>query len=184
MKKNILLSLSTLITFYVTQFASVATADDQTASLITEASVAGYCTFTSGDTMNFGVVNLAQVNNATPSSGTSITCNDTGTVYVGGDAGLHPAGTGSGTRAMIGYAHSELIGYDLYADSGYVNVLDVANLTNSTNGTNISVSVTNATPAFVTIYGKIPDQNGVSPDDYSDTVTINYCYDGFCNKFF
>jgi spore coat protein U-like protein len=141
-------------------------ADTTTASLQVTAMVQSRCIVKNGS-LNFGVYDPIVNNSEQPLQGVGqldVQCvkqtSTTLQLSSGNNAG-HAVGT---TRAMVSADGSSYLSYDIYTNPSSNAVWNTANTVNYT--------ASNASPAAINVYGKIPANQQVENGTYFDSVLI------------
>ncbi len=135
-----------------------------TSNFTVSATVQATCLISAGN-LSFGTYTGSQVD---ASSTISVTCTNTTPYDVGLSAGTTTGATTS-TRKMAGTGGATL-NYALYTDSGHLsnwgNIVD----TDAVEGTG------NGSAQSLTVYGRLPAAQYVTPGAYSDTITATITY--------
>jgi spore coat protein U-like protein len=134
-----------------------ATLAQETATLNVSATVQATCEL-QGGSLNFGTYSAAEASEAQTEFG--YTCTEGANITVTLDGGGNLT---EGSRAMSGGGGTLL--YGLFKDPARADAWGIA-----TDG--LVVSGTAPGPQTVTVYGRIPADQQVSPGEYSDTVQI------------
>lgn len=144
-----------------------ARAATSTATFGVSATVQATCNI-SAASLAFGTYTGAVV---TATSNITVTCTKGTSYNVGLDAGLTPGATVT-TRQMKGAttSNTDLLSYALYSDSAMSS-----NWGNTVN-TDTVAGTGNGSPQTLTVYGKIPGGQFITPDSYSDTITATITY--------
>jgi len=145
--------------------ASAATAGS---NLSVSASVSANCTVTTS-AMSFGSVDSLSGAAVDGTGGLTVTCTN-------GTAWTAAAGVGSGSGAAFSgrqmSSGSNLLGYNLFTDSGRATVWGDGSASTATIGNTGTGSA-----QAVTVYGRIAaGQTSVQPGSYSDTVAVTVTY--------
>jgi spore coat protein U-like protein len=127
------------------------------------ATVAATCLI-SPNNLGFGTYSGVQVETTTT---ISVTCTNTTTYNVGLDPGQASGATVTTRQMQNG---SNLLSYALYSDAGYSTNWGQTVSTDTVAGTG------NGSAQTLTVYGKIPAAQYVTPGSYSDTVTATVTY--------
>ncbi len=126
----------------------------------------------SGTSLNFGS-SIDALATATPLDATStlsVTCTNTTPYAVALNAGANAGGASNfGARKMK--SGSNLLGYQLYLDSGRSTVWGDGTASSST-----SSGTGTGSAQSLTIYGRLPSLANVIPGSYTDTVTVTVTY--------
>jgi spore coat protein U-like protein len=141
------------------------------AGMSTQATLGSTCVV-SASNVSFGAINPAQTGNATANGTITATCTK-GSAYTltvnTGNSGVYTS------RSMTGAAtgNTDVLAYNLYIDSAHANIFGNPSASSSTS--QYSSSGTGGTQTF-TMYGQLSLNQYVTPDNYSDnlTVTLNY----------
>lgn len=130
------------------------------------ATVAKQCTITTNGNINLGSVNSSAVN-TTSSNTLSVTCTNS-TPYT---VGLLPAnGNSAGSGVMSGTgSNTDQVSYQLTSTAGSSGTVWGNTASNNVSGTGTGSAAT------YTVYATVPNAN-YTPDNYSDTVTVNVTY--------
>ena len=145
--------------------APVANAATSTSSVNVSATVLAFCSI-SATPLQFGNYSASQLDSSTS---LSISCTNGTAFTVGLDAGT---GTGAtiNRRVMRGTADGSILSYGLYRDAARTNVWG------NTVGTDTIAGAGNGRAQTLTVYGRIPGNQLVSPGDYTDVVTATVTY--------
>lgn len=157
-----LVKISAFVIFAASSIGSVSPAfagGPATTTFTVTATVANLCTI-SATNMAFGTY--------TPSSAATATSTITSTCSSGDtDAISLSAGSGSySQRTMINGSNS--LNYNLYTDSGYMNIWD--------SSTNVVTLTGTGGQQTTTVYGQVPAGQYVAAGSYSDTITASITY--------
>lgn len=135
------------------------------------ATVVSSCT-ASAPALAFGNYDTNSATAATTSTTISVYCT-TGTGFTTGlDVGVNGGDYVTG-RLMLGGTNGDSLGYNLYTDATYTTVWGDGTGATSTVagvGTGPLVAVSQ------TVYGRVPAQQNISADSYSDTITVTVTY--------
>lgn len=149
--------------------ASSLGAQSATANLTVSATVSKNCTITTTP-VAFGSYDSVTANATAPLDGTGgvvVRC----TKGAAAKVGLNPGGNAQGaTRRMAGIA-TEFLTYELYKDSGHVNVWG------DTASTALDIPpAVNQNPQTFPVYGRVPQAQTAAVGAYTDTVvaTVNF----------
>lgn len=150
--------------------SSAVFADTATATLNASVTVAAKCTAVSASAINFAnyAPDAASANTGTSTVNVSCTKGTSATIALNGGgtsntAARKLAGTGSNT---------DKLGYQLYSDSGYSSVWD-----DSSNKVAVAgQGLLGSNSVSKTVYASIPAAQDVTPDTYSDAVTVTVSY--------
>jgi spore coat protein U-like protein len=134
-----------------------------TATMSNTATVAAYCTVSTGS-LAFGTYTGAA--NATTSATVTATCTNTTSYNVALDKGTN--GSTETARLMKASGSTATLSYGIYSDSGYTTNWGTS--AGSQSGTG------NGSAQTYTAYGKVPSGQFVTPDSYTDTVTVTLTY--------
>lgn len=140
-----------------------AQAASTTASLASSATVAAYCTVSSGS-LGFGTYSASAASTATAT--VTATCTNTTTYTIALDKGTN--GASETTRVMKAASSAATLSYGIFSDSGYTTNWGTS--AGSQSGTG------NGSAQPFTAYGKVPSGQFVTPDSYTDTVTVTLTY--------
>lgn len=166
MKKSLILKSALVLAGLVG--ASSAFAGTATSNFQVTATVAATCTVSS-TSVSFGTINPAATGTATATGGISATCTKSTpyTLAVNAGSGTFASRTMSGATS----GNTDKLAYNLYKDSGYTTVLGDG--TNSTS--TIASTGTGAAQSFTT-YGSLALNQYITPDNYSDNLTVTLSY--------
>lgn len=150
----------------------------QTGSFDVTASVEGSCRITASPNLAFGTYDPVETHATTPKdaqSSISVRCVKGMTPVVALDQGAH-AGTGSTcgapVRRMLDAASGELLGYQIYQDSGRASVWGC----DAANDRGFTAAASTADTVLET-YGRIPaGQNVGLGTDFRDTVVVTVTF--------
>ncbi|ASG20480.1 Csu type fimbrial protein [Nitrospirillum viridazoti] len=98
----------------------------------------------------------------------SVTCTNTTAYNIGLDAGSAPGATVT-TRQMTGPS-GDMLNYGLYRDTGHSQNWGI------TVGTDTVTGIGSGSLQTVTVYGRLPASQFVTPGAYSDTITATVSY--------
>jgi spore coat protein U-like protein len=144
--------------------AAPAAAATVTTTIAVTATVQATCLVTA-TSLGFGTYTGVQVD---ATSTVSVTCNNTTPYNVGLNAGLATAATVS-TRKMTGPT-AALLSYSLYQDSARTLNWGTTVATDTLAGTG------NGAAQPLTVYGRIPASQFVTPGAYTDTITATVTF--------
>ena len=161
-------TLPLLLALLVPAFAQAASAAN---TFQVQATLTSACTV-SGATLNFGA-SIDPLATATPLDATStlsVVCTNTTPYTVALNAGSNAGGASNfGARAMK--SGSNLLGYQLYSDTGRSTVWGDGTASSST-----SAGTGSGSTQTLTIYGRLPSLANAIPGAYTDTVTVTVSY--------
>lgn len=140
-----------------------AQAASTTATMNNTATVAAFCTVAT-TSLAFGTYTSAA--NATTTATVTATCTNTTSYTVALDKGTN--GATETARLMKAGSSAATLSYGIYSDSGYTT--NWGTTAGSQSGTG------NGSAQTLTAYGKIPSGQFVTPDSYTDTVTVTLTY--------
>ena len=143
--------------------AGEAKAATTTATMNNTATVASYCTVTTGS-LAFGTYTGAA--NVTTSATVSATCTNTTAYTIALDKGAN--GTSETARLLKASGSAATLSYGIFSDSGYT--------TNWGTTAGAQSGTGNGSAQNFTAYGKISSGQFVTPDSYTDTVTVTLTY--------
>lgn len=156
-----LIAASCIGSLMAMQGAQAATA---TATMNNTATVAKYCTVTTGS-LAFGTYTGAA--NATTSATITATCTNTTSYSVALDAGTTTGATET-ARLLKAASSAATLAYSITSDAGYT--------TNWGTTAGAQAGTGNGSAQTLTAYGKIASGQFVTPDSYTDTVTVTLTY--------
>lgn len=182
MKKNI---LATLLSIALSQLA-FAQLSTTTANLQSTASVSSTCVITGGS-INFGTINTGSSTVTSTGSITTRCTNNTSynISFSSGSSGNQLA------RSMTGGASNDTLKYNIYTDSTYQTIIGDGQagtshpLTGTTRAHPVTNGKTSAYDVYVSdagyavvwsIFGMVASNQYVTPDNYSDNLTITLTY--------
>jgi len=172
-RRNLTVVLSTAAALPAFVLAAIPARAATSAGTVTvKATVAKSCSITNG-TLDFAAYDPNAAGNLDQATTITVSCTK-GTAWV---VGLNQGANGPATRNMKDTAGTDLLHYELYADSGRTQAF--------TNGTTASATVASGTgiggngaaaAQVVNIYGRIFPNQFVTASSYQDTVTatVNY----------
>jgi spore coat protein U-like protein len=133
-------------------------------TFVVKADVQATC-LVSASTLNFGTYNGAQNDAA---SNVSVTCTNTTPYKVGLDAGLATGATVTSRKMQDGTG--QFLNYAIFSDSGRTTNWG------NTPGTDTVNQAGNGSAQSIPVYGRIAQNQYVTPGAYSDTITatVNY----------
>ena len=153
-------------------FTVPADAATTTGTLTVNATLLSSCNV-SGSVLNFGST-IDPLSASVPvdaSSTMSVQCTNTTPYAVSLNAGANAGGASAFSNRNMKHGTSNLLGYQLYLDSGRSTVWGDGTASSSTlAGTGTGSSQT------LTIYGRLPSLTGAVPGGYTDTVTVTITY--------
>ena len=147
----------------------LALADSGTTVVAGSAFVNSTCTVTATN-LNFGSVQSAPSGELHSTSMVSSTCTKetsyTMSFNTGSQSDYH-------NRAMTGSksGNTDLLAYNIYQDTAHANILG-----DGTNSTYLVSLMGDGTPQNLTVYGSIPLNQYITPDDYTDNLTVTLSY--------
>lgn len=151
-----------------TAFAGPSLAATDTDTLSVTAEVQETCTITSVDALSFGTIGTLTAN--VDATGTiNVKCTNLTTYDIGLGSGSATGATVS-TRKMTGATHNAELSYSLFTDSSR------SSNWGETIGTDTASGTGDGTTKAHTVFGRIPIQNAVRADSYSDTVVVTVTY--------
>jgi len=145
--------------------ATNAAAATSTATISVTATVSASCNVTGG-TLAFGTYDVLSATPADASLVFTATC-ATGTSAT---IGLGLGGHASGTTRRMADADGDLLTYELYKDSSHTTVWG------QTGSAAVAYLSASSAPNNFTVYGRIPAEQNVDTEGYSDTVTITITF--------
>lgn len=158
-----------LIALFLMSLSVDAFAGSGTSSMQGSATINATCTISSSN-INFGTISPSQTGKATSNAIISATCTNETPYTIN-------VGTGSNNsyapRAMSGAnsGNNDKLEYNIYSDSSYSTIMgDGTSSTFQIQGTS-----TGGTQTY-TIYGQLSLNQFVTPDNYTDNVTLNLNY--------
>jgi len=147
---------------------TAAQAATATASMSVTLTITAQCTVVSASTMAFPTTGLL-TSNVDQTSTITVLCTNTTPYTISLDKGLN--GGSVTTRQMKGALPTpDSVNYSLYRDSGRTQNWGQTIGTDTVAGTGTGSNVA------ATVYGRVPVQTSVKPDNYSDTVTVTVTY--------
>lgn len=141
-----------------------AQAGTATATMSNSATLAAYCTVSTGN-LAFGTYNGTSA--AATSANVSVTCTKTTTYTVALDAGTTSGGTLT-VRELLGGVSGDKLNYTISQDAGHA--------TNWASGGSAESGTGNGSAQTLVAYGNIAAGQFVTPDSYTDTVTVTLTY--------
>jgi spore coat protein U-like protein len=171
--KKSLLAAALLATFGL---SSITSANTTTGTFTVSVTVNKACTITTSASSN---ITFAAVNAGTaPASNNgsfSVNCSNTTPFYIGLAPQNVASNTGAGTMKGAINGNNNTITYQLYQNAGLSNVWgNTATSTSAGNGISGTGAGMAASKAIAeTVYAAVTGSTDVTPDTYSDTVTIN-----------
>lgn len=141
-------------------------AESSTTSLQVTAMVASHCVVKNG-TLSFGVYDPLSANSeqSLQSVGAfDVQCVKQASATLQLGPGNHAANAVGTSRAMANADGSSYLSYDIYTNSSASSVWNTSNT--------VSYTASDASPATINVYGKVPANQLVQDGAYSDTVTI------------
>lgn len=143
-----------------------------TATLTVNATLVSSCNV-SGSVLNFGS-SIDPLSASVPvdaSSTMTVQCTNTTPYAVSLNAGANAGGASAFANRNMKHGTSNLLGYQLYLDSGRSTVWGDGTASSSTySGTGSGSNQT------LTIYGRLPSLTGAVPGGYTDAVTVTITY--------
>jgi len=162
--------------FAAVGIASTASANTTTGTFTVSLTVNKTCAVTTSSSSNIAFSAVNSGGTATSSNGSfSVNCSNGTPFYVGLAPQNVSSNTGAGTmKGAIG-SNNNTITYQLYQNSGLNNVWgNTATSTSAGNGVSGTGAGMSASKAVSeTVYAAVTGSTDVTPDTYSDTVTIN-----------
>jgi len=119
--------------------------------------------FTNGGTEAYDPIEGAAL---TANGSVDVRCNTGAVVKVRLDDGDHGTGTAADPNRFMATAGGDLLGYEIFSDSGYATEWGAADA-NAVGYTSTSAATTQS----LVTYGRIPASQDVPPGDYTDMVT-------------
>ena len=173
MKKHLMIATAVLVGLGLSTAAQAAPATGTFQVLLT---VKKMCNVTAGSASNISLGSVAAgTTNVTGSNTIKVNCSKT-TPY---NVGLAPSnGVNTGLGSMAGSpGNTDTVAYQLYSDAAYSvawgNTATATSVGNGVAGTGAGMGTSQANT--LTVYAKAPTTD-VTPDNYTDTVTVNVNY--------
>jgi len=141
-----------------------AQATQTTATMSNSATLAAYCTVSTGS-LAFGTYNGSGAVSTT--ANVSVTCTKTTSYTVALDAGTTSGGSLT-VRKLVGGSSGDTLNYTISQDSGHTTNWSTAASAESGTG--------NGSAQTLVAYGNIAAGQFVTPDSYTDTVTVTLTY--------
>lgn len=140
-------------------------AASETSSLSVSATVIDFCTVTAGTGLAFGNFDTGQTKAEDTPGSIAVVCSSSKT---GVSVTLAGGANASGAQRYMKDAGTNLLPYNMHADSGHSNAVAI-------DGEIYGGNLTAAVPVVIPVYGQIPAGN-YSVGVYSDTVTVTLTY--------
>lgn len=156
-------------------FGTTASANVATGTFTVSLTVNKTCSVTTSSSSNITFTSVNAGTAPTSANGSfSVNCSNTTPFYVGLAPQNVTSTTGAGTMKGTG-SNASTIAYQLYQNSGLTtvwgNTATTTSAGNGVSGTGTGMSSTKAISE--TVYAAVTGSTDVTPDTYSDTVTIN-----------